>query len=100
MVDLSSVPEHSRRVATYDTFKVLQNGRIRYYGTYKPARISGRTAGARLVVEVNSSTGKPLRSWYESYDNGGKVIRVHPKTPRDLGHIEIDPTTGRATDRW
>ncbi len=100
MVDLSFVPEHSRRAATYDTFRVLQNGRIRYYDTYKLAKSSGRTAGARLVVEVNSSTGKPLRTWYESYDNQGRVIRVHPKTPIDLGHIEINPNTGRETERW
>lgn len=100
MVDLSSVPEHARRAATYDSFRVLDNGRIRYYDTYKPAKSSGRTAGARFVVEVSASTGTPLRTWYESYDQQGRVIRVHPKTPIDLGHIEINPDTGKEIERW
>lgn len=100
MIDLSLVPEHGRRVAAYDRFRVLQNGRIRYYDEYKPARSTGRTVGARLVIEVDSSAGKPIRTWYESYDAQGRVIRIHPKTPIDLGHIEIDPDTGKETDRW
>ncbi len=100
MIDLSLVPDHARRAATYEFFKVLDNGRIRYYGTYKPSKIAGRTAGARLVVEVDSESGQPIRTWYESYDAEGRVIRVHPKPPVDLGHIEINPETGKETERW
>ena len=100
MIDLASVPEHPRRVARYDCFKMLQNRRIRYYDAYKPAKSLGRTVGARLVVEVNAATGTPIRTWYESYDERGRVIRIHPKTPQDLGHIEINPETGREIERW
>jgi hypothetical protein len=99
-MDLSLVPEHDRRVATYESFKVLGNGRIRYYGTYKPSKSAGRTAGARLVVEVDATSGQPIRTWYESYDAAGRVIRVHPKTPVDLGHIEMNPETGKEIERW
>ncbi len=100
MIDLAFVPEHDRRAATYELFKVLDNGRIRYYGSYKLSKSAGKTVGARLVVEVNSASGQPLRTWYESYDAEGRVIRVHPKTPTDLGHIEINPNTGKEAERW
>lgn len=99
-IDLNAVPEHNRRIKTYDFFKVLSNQRIRYYGKYKLAKTLGRTFGARLVVEVNIITGIPIRTWYESYDAQNRVIRVHPKTPRDLGHIEIDPETKKEVERW
>ena len=100
MIDLTQVPDHPRRASTYATFKLLQSQRIRYYDNYKPAKTQGKTAGARLVVEVDSITGTPLRTWYESYDDQGRVIRVHPKRPIDLGHIEIDPETGKEVKRW
>jgi hypothetical protein len=100
VIDLSQVPEHPRRSTTYATFRVLQNKRIRYYGSYKPAKSQGKTIGACLVVEVEASTGKTLRCWYESYDIQGRVLRVHPKRPADLGHIEINPETGKEVERW
>ncbi|MBD1841839.1 hypothetical protein H6F89_00110 [Cyanobacteria bacterium FACHB-63] len=100
MIDLAQVPDHPRRAATYASFKLLQNGRIRYYDNYKPAKISGKTAGACLVVEVDAITGNVLRTWYESYDHQHRVIRIHPKRPIDLGHIEIDPATGKEITRW
>jgi hypothetical protein len=100
VIDLSAVPEHSRRAATYASFRVLQNDRIRYYDIYKPAKNQGKTAGARLVVEVEATTGQALRTWYESYDQQRRVLRVHPKRPIDLGHIEIDPETRREVERW
>ncbi|MBC6481297.1 MAG: hypothetical protein GDA56_29590 [Hormoscilla sp. GM7CHS1pb] len=99
-IDLSSVPGHARRAAKYDFFKVLQNGRIRYYDSYRPAKKPGRTAGARPVVEVEAADGKLIRTWHESYDSQGRVIRVHPKKPQNLGHIEIDPMTGKEIERW
>jgi hypothetical protein len=99
VIDPNTIPDHSRRAATYDFFRVLANQRIRYYGNYKAAKIPGKTAGARLVVEVNFN-GDVCRTWYESYDRQNRVIRIHPKTPQDLGHIEIDPLTGKEIERW
>jgi hypothetical protein len=64
------------------------------------SKIPGRTAGARAVVEVYTTTGEVIRTWYESYDAEGRVIRVHPKTPQDLGHIEIDPISRKEIERW
>ena len=52
------------------------------------------------MVEVDAISGQPMRTWYESYDAAGQVIRVHPKTPTDLGHIEINPETGKEIERW
>jgi len=100
VIDLSRVPDHPRRATTYANFRVLQNGRIRYYESYKPAKSQGKTAGARLVVEVDSITGNVQRTWYESYDHQRRVLRVHPKRPIDLGHIEINPETGKEVARW
>ncbi|MBC6424038.1 MAG: hypothetical protein GDA38_22970 [Hormoscilla sp. SP12CHS1] len=54
----------------------------------------------RPVVEVEAADGKLIRTWHESYDSQGRVIRVHPKRPQDLGHIEIDPMTGKEIERW
>jgi hypothetical protein len=98
-VDLTTVPEHSRRAAKYDFFKVLENNRIRYYDKFKPARNPGSTAGARMVLEVDSTTGEVTRTWYESYDSQNRVVQVHPKRPIDLGHIQIDPQTGKEINR-
>lgn len=100
MIDLTQVPEHPHRAATYAAFKLLHNRRIRYYDTYKPAKTQGKTAGARLVVEVDATTGTILRTWYESYDDQDRVIRIHPKRPIDLGHLEINPDTGKEVNRW
>ncbi|MEG3437920.1 hypothetical protein V0288_12400 [Pannus brasiliensis CCIBt3594] len=83
----------------YDFYRILQNGRIRWYGKLKPARTPGRSIGARIVVEKDPVTGKVLRAWNEVYDREGRVILVHPKRPQDLGHIEIDPETGREISR-
>lgn len=98
-MDLTAVPEHARRAAKYEFFKVLENCRIRYYEKLKPATTPGPTAGARMVVEVDAATGQVTRTWYESYDTQGRVVQVHPKRPRDLGHIKIDPQTGKEINR-
>jgi hypothetical protein len=92
------VPGHARRVAKYESFRVLENGRIRYYRALRPAKSPGRI-GARIVTEVDSITGKPLRTWQEVYDVPERVLEVHPKLPVDLGHLEIDPTTGQVIRR-
>lgn len=98
-MDLTSVPGHARRASKYDFFKVLENGRVRYYEKFKPATSPGPTAGARMVVEVDAATGQVTRTWYESYDIQGRVVQVHPKRPRDLGHIQIDPHTRKEINR-
>lgn len=81
MIDLAQVPAHPRRAVTCASFKILQNGRIRYYDKYKPAKIPGKTAGACLVVEVDATTGNVIRTWYESYDQQNRVIRITPNAP-------------------
>lgn len=98
-MDLAAVPEHARRAAKYDFFRVLANGRIRYYEKFKPATTPGPTAGARMVIEVNATTGQVTRTWVESYDSIGRVSQVHPKLPLDLGHIAIDTQTGKEINR-
>jgi hypothetical protein len=73
----------------------LQDGRIRYYGRETPARQPGATRGASYVTEWNPRTGR-VRSWMESYDQAGKVNRVHPKM-RDGQQVASPhyPPTGR-----
>jgi len=99
VIDPNTIPDHPRRAKTYDYFRILSNQRIRYYGNYKAAKISGKTAGARLVVEVDFA-GIVRRTWYESYDSQNRVIRIHPKTPKDLGHVKLNPLTDKETERW
>jgi filamentous hemagglutinin len=59
--------------------KTLPDGRIRYYNTEVAARTAGQTRGASFVTEYDPKTGA-VRQWMESYDHGGNVIRVHPKS--------------------
>jgi len=59
--------------------ETLPDGRVRYYSAERPAQTSGPTRGASFVTEHNPATGK-TRQWVESYDHGGTVNRVHPKT--------------------
>ena len=57
----------------------LPDGRIRYYTKEVPATKQGPTRGASYVIEYNPQTGQ-TRSWMESYDHSGNVVRVHPKS--------------------
>lgn len=82
----------------YESFRVLEGDRIRYYGTLRPAKSPNRM-GARIVTEVDAVTGGPVRTWQEVYDGQGRVIEVHPKFPVDLGHLEINPVTGQVERR-
>ena len=82
----------------YESFRVLEGDRIRYYGTLRPAKSLNRM-GARIVTEVDSATGKPVRTWQEVYDGQGRVIEIHPKFPVDLGHLAINPVTGQVKRR-
>jgi RHS repeat-associated protein len=56
----------------------LPDGRIRYYGPETSARTAGPTRGASYVTEWDPGSGF-VRSWLESYDRLGNVVRVHPK---------------------
>jgi hypothetical protein len=57
----------------------LPDGRVRYYSKEIAARTDGPTRGASFVTEYNSKTGS-VRQWMESYNQSGRVNRVHPKS--------------------
>ena len=59
--------------------RILSDGRIRYYDSFRVAQKPGLTKGASYVTEYNPKTGQ-VRSWNECYDELGRVIRIHPKT--------------------
>jgi hypothetical protein len=59
------------------TTRNLPDGRVRYYGAETAARTPGATRGAAYVTEWDPATGA-VRSWMESYDHAGNVVRVHP----------------------
>ena len=56
----------------------LPDGRTRYYSVEKPASRPSPTRGSSYVTESTPKTGR-VRAWQESYDQVGKVNRVHPK---------------------
>lgn len=75
--------------------RVLQDGRIRYYGKQTLASNPGATKGGCRVLEFNPKTGT-TRSWYECYDHFGNVNRVHPKQINGQDLISPHyPPTGR-----
>jgi hypothetical protein len=63
---------------TADRIKELPDGKIRYYQKVRAAQKPGNVLGNRRVVEHDPKTGQ-VRSWEESIDSNGKVLRVHPK---------------------
>lgn len=98
-IDINNVPDHTRRMREYDYFRILENRRIRYYGKFRSSKTMGKTIGRRTVTEVNGLTGEVLRTWQECYDINNRVNQIHPKRPKDIGHIEIDPETGKEIKR-
>ncbi len=58
--------------------EVLEDGRTLYFSPERPARNPGPTRGAALVTELEPQTGR-VRQYYEAYDHGGAINRVHPK---------------------
>jgi hypothetical protein len=71
-------------------YRVLENGRYRFYGELKPARTAGEMQGARLVREWDPVTGN-TRTWYETLDHLGRVRSVAPKPPTGpLNHRIFD----------
>jgi hypothetical protein len=71
-------------------YRVLENGRYRFYGELTPARTAGEMQGARLVREWDPVTGN-TRTWYETLDHLGRVRSVAPKPPTGpLNHRIFD----------
>jgi len=96
----------SRKLAQLENAKIsavrevaLEDGRILYYGAEIPARTAGPTRGAALVTEYNSASGK-VRVYYESYDQTGAPVRVHPKLINgQLVTSQHYPPTGKELGR-
>jgi RHS repeat-associated protein len=60
-----------------DGYKVLESGRVRFYGKTSPAANPGEMVGRRMVREWDPSTGAK-RIWHETLDGGGTVRIVRP----------------------
>lgn len=99
VLETERAAEHLYQVKKYGQagFKELENGRIRYYGTIKPAKNSGSMQGARRVREWNSANGSK-RTWYETLDKNGNIRQVHPKYD-NLPHYTFD-ANGKYTGKW
>jgi len=57
--------------------KVLENGRVRFYGKITPASNPGEMVGRRLVREWDPATDA-TRIWHETLDGAGNVRIVRP----------------------
>ncbi|OQX04937.1 MAG: hypothetical protein BWK80_52935 [Desulfobacteraceae bacterium IS3] len=80
--------------------RILPDGRIREYGKFRPSGKPGLTVGQRSVKEIDPVTGETIRVWMENYNDSGEVRIVHPYKPDDLGHLRVDPSTGKVIERW
>lgn len=71
--------EHNRLASKYgqDGYRVLPDGRIRYYGEIRSARNPGEMVGRRMVREWDPKTGQ-YRTWHETVDANGQVRIVRP----------------------
>ncbi len=88
-----SALENAQKTAA--KIKNFPDGRIRYYGAEVTARRIGTTRGASYVTEYNPETGR-VRSWMESYNYMGDVIRIHLKMiDGQLVIVRHYPPTGR-----
>ena len=58
-------------------YRLLENGRIRYYDEIMPAQKVGEMAGRRRVREWDPKTGNK-RTWHETLDHEGNVRQVRP----------------------
>jgi hypothetical protein len=58
--------------------KLLENGKLRYYGPIKEANKYGNIHGGRYVHEFNPTKGTS-RGWVESLDQDGKIRQVRPQ---------------------
>ncbi len=78
---------HLRQAEKYGSagVRVLQSGRIRYYGDITPAQKSGEMIGARLVREWDPATDA-ARTWLGTLDAAGRVRIVRPQTLGEKVH--------------
>ena len=56
MTDIYKFPGHARRLKKYESFRILDDIRIRYYGKLRLAKSPGRSVGNRVVTELNLIT--------------------------------------------
>ncbi len=104
MINPEDFPKHNKRVKTAECFKVLENGKIRYYEPIKPATSEGPSVGARLVKEVDKHGN--VRSWYETIDREtGKPRQIRVEQEKENGlkvkkHYLKEPNTGQLTEAW
>lgn len=83
--------EHLRQLDDYgeDGFRVMENGKIRYYGEVDPARTSGQMLGRRMVREWDPAAGTK-RTWHETIDHDHNVRIVRPETGGRKTHYLFD----------
>lgn len=65
--------------------RILSNGRVRYYGKIKSARVNGEMAGRRMVREWNPRIGSK-RTWHETLDQKGNIRILRPEK-NDLNKV-------------
>jgi len=71
--------------------RFLSDGRIRFYGQFRPAKNSGPTAGAQMVREWNPANGG-VRDWNQGSYGNGNVRFVAPKPPTSpQNHVWFGP---------
>lgn len=83
--------EHLRQLDRYgdDGFRVLDNGKLRYYGDVASAKNPGEMIGRRVVREWDPATGA-TRTWHETIDNAGNVRIVRPEQGPVKTHYHFD----------
>lgn len=77
--DPSLAAEHARQLRLYGKshHKVLQNGRVRYYGSLALASTPGEMRGRRKVREWDPVTGSK-REWQQTEDHAGRPRIIRP----------------------
>ncbi len=104
VVNPEDFPKHAKRAKTAEFFKVLPNGKIRYYEPIKASKNEGSSLGARLVKEVD--TAGNVRSWYETIDKAtGQPRQIRVEQAEVDGakikkHFLKNPETGEVTEVW
>jgi RHS repeat-associated protein len=79
--------------------KILENGKIRYYGETIKAKTKGEMAGRRYVHEFDA-TKNNSRGWHEVLDHDGNVRQVRPEFGDGTKtHYQFDKT-GEYIGKW
>ena len=83
--------EHLRQSLKYgeDGFRVLENGRFRYYSEVDSAKTPGAMLGRRMVREWDPATGLK-RTWHETLDHSGTVRILRPQNGPNKTHYHFD----------